>query len=246
MTQTPYAPPKNNSADKKLCSSCQAIIHKKAVICPECGVPQRKPANKTTLLLLAFFLGGFGSHRLYLGNTKLALVYMLFCWTLIPNLIALIEFIVFIFISRDKIEENYTAHSIAFAIVFPVIFIGFIGIFLAVAIPQYTDYIKRSQVTEAILLLSSLKTPAEEYYHQNNAFPPSVDSIKGKTSGKYTANIISNPDGFYFEATIKSEFSQIGGKTVRLTYNPNSSTWTCGPGYPQGVDNKFLPSNCRN
>ncbi len=42
-------------------------------------------------VLLAVFLGSFGAHRFYLGQNGIAIIYILFCWTLIPHLIALIE-----------------------------------------------------------------------------------------------------------------------------------------------------------
>ena len=47
--------------------------------------------NPTTALLLALFLGGFGAHWFYAGRPGLAICYLLFCWTLIPPLIALAE-----------------------------------------------------------------------------------------------------------------------------------------------------------
>ena len=46
--------------------------------------------NKTVAGLLAFFLGGFGVHKFYLGNPN-GIFYLLFCWTFIPAIIALIE-----------------------------------------------------------------------------------------------------------------------------------------------------------
>ncbi len=172
---------------------------------------------------------------------------MLFFWTMIPALIALIEFIVFIFISSDKIEDNYTAHgsmaAIAAVLVIPVIFI--IGILAAVAIPAYMDYIHRAKVQEAIHLLAGLKTPAMEYISENRAFPPTVESLGGQTSGKYTANIVSNPDGLYFQATMKDDGSRIAGKTLRFTLEPDSWNWICSPGSPNGLDNMHLPRNCR-
>ena len=42
-------------------------------------------------VLLAVFLGSFGAHRFYLGQNGIAIIYILFCWTLIPHLVALIE-----------------------------------------------------------------------------------------------------------------------------------------------------------
>ncbi|RKO71209.1 TM2 domain-containing protein [Sphingobacterium puteale] len=41
--------------------------------------------DKTTAALMAFFLGGFGAHRFYLGQIGLGFLYLLFCWTLIPT-----------------------------------------------------------------------------------------------------------------------------------------------------------------
>jgi len=248
MTQTPTASPETTSieADEKLCTTCNAVIHKKAEMCPKCGVRQRKPANKAVLLLFTFFFGLIGIHRFYLGQWR-GILYMLFFWTMIPALIALIEFIVFIFISSEKIEDNYTAHgsmaAIAAVLIIPIISI--IGILAAVAIPAYMDYIHRAKVQEAIHLLAGLKTPAMEYISENRAFPPTVESLGGQTSGKYTANVVSNPDGLYFQATMSREHSQIGGKTVRLTLDPNTGNWICSPGSQNGLDNIHLPPNCR-
>jgi TM2 domain-containing membrane protein YozV len=47
--------------------------------------------DKTTGILLALFLGGFGAHHFYLGNTGLGIAYILFCWTFIPAIAALVE-----------------------------------------------------------------------------------------------------------------------------------------------------------
>ena len=50
--------------------------------------------SKTTFLVLAFFLGGIGLHRMYLGQVSTGLLYLIFCWTYIPAIIALFEFII--------------------------------------------------------------------------------------------------------------------------------------------------------
>ena len=42
-------------------------------------------------VLLAFFLGGFGAHHFYLRRFGLGTVYLLFFWTGIPALVALVE-----------------------------------------------------------------------------------------------------------------------------------------------------------
>jgi TM2 domain-containing membrane protein YozV len=50
--------------------------------------------NPTSALLLALFLGGLGIHKFYLGQTGLGIVYLLFCWTYIPSILAFFEIFV--------------------------------------------------------------------------------------------------------------------------------------------------------
>ena len=50
--------------------------------------------NKLAYVLCALLVGGFGVHKFYAGRVGLGIVYLLFCWTFIPALIALIEGIV--------------------------------------------------------------------------------------------------------------------------------------------------------
>ncbi len=63
--------------------------------------------DKTTAALLAFLLGGLGVHRFYLGQAGLGIVYLLFCWTLIPSFIALIDFLAFLLGSRQAFDRKY-------------------------------------------------------------------------------------------------------------------------------------------
>lgn len=42
-------------------------------------------------ILLAFFLGSFGAHRFYLGETGWGILYLCFCWTFIPHLVSFVE-----------------------------------------------------------------------------------------------------------------------------------------------------------
>jgi len=57
-------------------------------------VQSGKVVNKVTYALLAFFLGGLGVHKFYASQTGMGILYLVFCWTFIPSIIALIEGIV--------------------------------------------------------------------------------------------------------------------------------------------------------
>ena len=116
MSEISAAP--NKAADEKFCSDCAAPIKLRAEICPQCGVRQ-KPApasfsgtaengkSRIAAALLAFFLGGFGIHKFYLGQVVQGLIYLIFCWTFIPTLIAFIEFIILLCMSDDTFNSRF-------------------------------------------------------------------------------------------------------------------------------------------
>ena len=106
------------AADEKFCSECGATIKAKAELCPKCGVRQNPPPSafgnvapngksKVAAALLALFLGGFGVHKFYLGQVGLGILYLVFCWTFIPAIIAFIEFIILLTMSDDAFNQKY-------------------------------------------------------------------------------------------------------------------------------------------
>ena len=70
--------------------------------------PQTMQAKqRTTAIILAWLLGGLGIHRIYLGDTLLGFIYMLFCWTFIPAIIAFIEGIIYACMSDLEFDTRY-------------------------------------------------------------------------------------------------------------------------------------------
>jgi len=63
--------------------------------------------DKTTAAVLAFFLGGIGGHKFYLGQTGMGVVYLLFCWTFIPALIAFIDFIIILTMDQHTFNLRF-------------------------------------------------------------------------------------------------------------------------------------------
>jgi TM2 domain-containing membrane protein YozV len=67
--------------------------------------------DTTVAVLLAFFLGGFGAHRFYMGEVGVGILYAIFFWTFIPAFIAFIE--CFLLSGRVRTYNNAQAHLLA-------------------------------------------------------------------------------------------------------------------------------------
>jgi TM2 domain-containing membrane protein YozV len=105
------------------CRECGAGLKRRAVICPQCGVPtdasenggvpgsRGEPKSRMVAALLAFCLGGLGAHHFYLGNIGLGIVYILFFWTFIPAVVAFIEMIIFLTMSDEAFAQKYCRAS---------------------------------------------------------------------------------------------------------------------------------------
>ncbi|WP_133271082.1 NINE protein [Hymenobacter radiodurans] len=63
--------------------------------------------NKTTAAVLAFFFGSIGIQYFYLGKPLKGALCILFCWTLIPCLIALIHVIYYLTVSEAVFNATY-------------------------------------------------------------------------------------------------------------------------------------------
>lgn len=101
-----------NMHTQKFCFACGAQIDSRAEICPKCGVRQHDvkvigQKSRVVAALLAFFVGGLGVHKFYLGRIGWGVVYLLFFWTFIPAIIAFIEFIIYLFTSDEDFAKKY-------------------------------------------------------------------------------------------------------------------------------------------
>ncbi|MEA9415879.1 MULTISPECIES: TM2 domain-containing protein [unclassified Flavobacterium] len=63
--------------------------------------------SKLTATILTFFLGGIGIHKFYLGKSTQGILYILFCWTLIPSILAFFEFFGLLFMSDNSFNMKY-------------------------------------------------------------------------------------------------------------------------------------------
>ncbi|MDF3012484.1 MAG: hypothetical protein K0Q78_688, partial [Cellvibrio sp.] len=182
-----YSTPTTESeATEHFCYQCGRAIAEGLAQCPYCHAPQilfhRK--DKAAAGVLAFFLGGLGVHRFYLGQWW-GIFYLLFWFTLIPSIISLVEAFVFWFTSNERWDQNYgrvPAASAGFKAFVAVVgffaFIGIVGMTAAIALPAYMDYTTRAKVQGALPLVNETRQKITRVIQQKD-FLPSENLLAG-------------------------------------------------------------------
>ncbi|MHA1521086.1 MAG: NINE protein [Promethearchaeota archaeon] len=65
------------------------------------------PKDRMIAGILALLLGGLGVHKFYLGNIGMGILYLIFAWTGIPEIVGFIEGIIYL---TKSDEEFYRDH----------------------------------------------------------------------------------------------------------------------------------------
>jgi len=136
-----------------------------------------------------------------------------------------------------------------FTLIELMIVVAIIGILAAVAIPAYQDYIARSQVSEAVSLTASGKTPLAEFYGDKGIWPSEASEVMRSLSGKYVSAItITSGNGVSGTVVLTARMkdsnvnTSILGSTLELTTADSGKTWLCTGGT---IQTKLRPSACR-
>ncbi|ESK39310.1 hypothetical protein P256_01428 [Acinetobacter nectaris CIP 110549] len=152
-----------------------------------------------------------------------------------------------------------------FTLIELMIVVAIIGILAAIAIPQYQNYVGRSNVAAAVQTVAANKTGLESFVMDNGKFPDgstapvAASGTPGQTG--YTAAVVGqrttdlgivNPtfgnislaQGSNGSGNIVLSFTTgnpgINGKQVQW-HRDASGTWTC----ESNVDQKFVGSSCQ-
>jgi TM2 domain-containing membrane protein YozV/Tfp pilus assembly major pilin PilA len=234
----------------------------------------RRRKSRTTAAILAILAGGFGTHRFYLGQWW-GVFYLLFCWTLIPGIVALVEGIVMLFSSQERWDQKYndgipTASSAAVTAIRVVLalfgLVFMLGVGAAIAIPAYADHATRAQVTEGLALASEPKASVTATLvaqgkaprdraaaglatQAHGQFVSSVDIADGRVDITYGGNAMPSISGKVLSLT--PYLVEHAGGAVEVVWRcafgpvPAPSAREAAPYKGGDMPPKYLPSACR-
>ena len=142
-----------------------------------------------------------------------------------------------------------------FTLIELMIVVAIIAILAAIAIPQYQNYITKTQFSESQTIADGLKTPIVEYFNQTSQCPANgTGGISQTTSyiGKYVASVTTGGGAgpctisVKFKSTTGSVSKPLLGATVIITGSDNqgSFSWLCDKGAASGIPSKYLPQAC--
>lgn len=150
-----------------------------------------------------------------------------------------------------KIAQIHKKAQQGFTLIELMIVVAIIGILAAVAIPAYTDYTQRAQVSEAFTMVDGMKAAIAEFATTNGSYPVTADITAGvgaPVAGKYSDAATTTATGV-ITVTMKAAGTagaDIAAKT--LTFTPptlpvtgGAFTWTCAS---TTIKQKYLPKTC--
>jgi len=148
-----------------------------------------------------------------------------------------------------KVQQGFTLIEL-------MIVVAIIGILAAIAIPAYSDYTIRAQVSEGLNLSAGAKAAVTEFFQDRGAWPSNNANagIAAATAiqGNYVASVTVQSDGtidMLYDSDNGTQTANTSLEAAVLTLSPvtnaGSIDWNCVGGNILSTNPQWLPAACR-
>lgn len=148
---------------------------------------KEQKVNKTLYAILTLLLGSFGINKLYVRKYKKALVCLLFCWTLVPTVLSIAEFITILTEKKDKNGNILVNSSRRENVLFVTSLVLFTLFTLFTVIPWESLISNFSAFSDFNKWLGNIKIGDYAVFSNIIGEPIMLDSTTGSTSGVISA-----------------------------------------------------------
>ena len=142
-----------------------------------------KPAKKSTVILLAIFLGGFGFHKFYTSRNIMGYLYLFLCWSGVSYVFSLLDCLFYSLIKKEKFERKYRVlegkKHIVLALFIAIALIATeVYLVITIGIPKYIEYRDSAFHVAVDHELNHFWVMQEVYYIDHNCYALSKAELK--------------------------------------------------------------------
>lgn len=146
-----------------------------------------KKVNKVTYAVLTLLLGGIGINKFYAKNIKQGILSLVFCWTMIPTLLSMVEFVEILSEEKDKEGKVAVTNSRKTNVLFGAGLILFVLFAICTIIPWNSLFTKFTAFNDLNTWLGKIKIGKYSLFNNVIGAPTVTDSATGSSSGVINA-----------------------------------------------------------
>jgi type IV pilus assembly protein PilE len=131
--------------------------------------------------------------------------------------------------------------SSGFTLIELMIVVAIIGVLASIAIPNYTEYVTRSKITEAVSELSSYRVRMEQWFQDNRSYQDTAGTACGATAAtglKYFSLTCSAPTTTTYTVTATATDAALSNLVYTINESNVKETSSVPTGWTLPANNK--------